>query len=194
MRLQEQQDTLFWDGKGGGYFATRAEASHILVRMKDNYDGAEPSANSVAAMNLLRLWQVTDRTDWRDKADATFAAFAGRLGTQSTAVPQLVAALDFSLSKPRQIVIAGEPGAADTRAMLRLVHERFMPNKILLLADGGAGQQQLAQWLSVIGSVSRRDGRATAYICENYVCQLPTADLGTAARLLDGTWKPGSKE
>jgi uncharacterized protein YyaL (SSP411 family) len=193
VRLQERQDTLFWD-KSGGYFATRADASHVLVRMKDNYDGPEPSANSVAAMNLLRLCQVTDRKDWRDKAEATFATFAERLGSQGTAVPQLAAALDFSLSKPKQVIIAGEPGAADTKAMLRLVHERFIPNKVLLLADGGAAQEQLAGWLSVIGSITRRNGRATAYICEDYVCQLPTSDLGIAAQLLDGTWKPDSKQ
>jgi uncharacterized protein len=194
IRLQEQQDTLFWDAASGGYFATRAEAAHVLVRMKDNYDGPEPSANSVAAMNLLRLWQVTERKDWRNKADATFAAFGDRLGSQGTSVPQLAAALDFSLSKPRQVIVAGEPGAPDTKAMFRLVHERFIPNKILLLADGGAGQEQLARWLPVIGSVTRRSGRATAYICEDYVCQLPTSDLGTAAKILDGPRKPASKD
>lgn len=194
VRLQEQQDTLFWDNKAGGYFSTRPQASHILVRMKDDYDGAEPSPNSVAAMNLLRLWQMTDRQELRKKADATFAALADRLGPQGAAVPQLVAAFDFSLSKPKQIIIAGDPGASDTRAMLRLVHDRFIPNKILLLADGGPGQQQLAQWLPFMKSVSRKGGRATAYICENYVCQLPTADLHVTAQLLDGTWKPGSPE
>ena len=193
VRLQEQQDALFWDDRSGGYFATREGAEHVLVRMKDNYDGPEPSANSVAAMNLLRLWQVTDREAWRNKADATFAAFADRLGSQGTAVPQLGAALDFSLSKPKQVVIAGEPGAADTKAMLRLVHSRFIPHKVLLLADGAGGQEQLARLLSVIGSITRRDGKATAYICEDYVCQLPTTDLGTAAQLLDGTWNPDSK-
>lgn len=135
---------------------------------------------------------MTDRRDWRAKADATFAALADRLQKQGEAVPQLVAALDFSLSKPKQIIVAGEPGAADTRAMLRLVHDRFIPNKILLLADGGLAQQQLARWLPFVEGVSRKNGRAAAYICENYVCQLPTADLRVAAQLLDGTWKPGS--
>lgn len=79
--------------------------------------------------------------------------------------------------KPKQIVIAGEPDAPDTRAMLRLVHDRFIPNKILLLADGGPAQQQLAQDLPFLKGVSRKDGRATAYICENYVCRLPTSAL-----------------
>jgi uncharacterized protein YyaL (SSP411 family) len=193
-RLQAQQDTLFWDAKAGGYFATRAEASHVLVRMKDDYDGAEPSPNSVAAMNLLRLWQMTDREDLRKKADATFLALADTLGLKGAAVPQLSAALDFSLSKPKQIVIAGEPGAPDTHAMLRLVHDRFIPNKILLLADGAGAQRQLAEWLPFVEGVRRKNGRATAYICENYVCQLPTADLTIAAQLLDGTWKPASTQ
>lgn len=137
---------------------------------------------------------MTDRQELRKKADATFAAFADRLGPQGAAVPQLVAALDFSLSKPKQIVIAGQAGAPDTRAMLRLVHDRFIPNKILLLADGGPAQQQLAEHLPFLKGVSRKDRRATAYICENYVCQLPTADLGVAAQLLDGTWKPRASQ
>ena len=192
VRLQERQDDLFWDAKGGGYFATRAEAPDILFRMKDDYDGAEPSANSVAVMNLLRLWQMTGGQQWRDKADSTFAVFADRLAQQGAAVPQLVAAFDFSLSKPKQIIIAGEPGAADTRAMLEIVHRRFIPNKILLLADGGPAQAQLARWLPFMEGVSRQGGRATAYICEDYVCQLPTADPQVAARLLDGTWAAGA--
>ena len=162
----------------------------MLVRMKDDYDGPEPSANSVAALNLLRLWQITNRTGWRDKADATFGAFSDRLRSQGTAVPQLAAALEFSLSKPKQIIIAGEPGAADTKAILRLVFDRFIPNKVLLLADGGAAQRQLAGWQPAIESITRRNGRATAYICEDYVCRLPTSDPGIAAQLLDGTWKP----
>jgi uncharacterized protein len=187
IRLQEQQDRLFRDARAGGYFSTRAEAENILVRMKDDYDGAEPSPNSVAAMNLLRLSQMTDRKEWRDEAEATFAALAARLTQSGAPVPQLAVALDFSLSKPKQIVVAGAPGAPDTRALLRLVHDRFIPNKILLLADGGAGQKEIARWLPVVADMSRRDGRATIYICENYLCRLPTADLATAGRLLDAT-------
>jgi len=102
------------------------------------------------------------------------------------AVPQLVAALDFNLSKPKQIIIAGKPDSEDTRALLRLVHDRFIPNKVLLLADGGQGQAQLAQWLSIVKFVKQTEGRATAYICENYVCKLPTPDPVVVARLLDG--------
>ena len=155
------------------------------MQTREDYDGAEPSPNSVAAMNLLRLSQVTDRQVWREKADKTFGVFARLLQTQPEALPQLVAALDFRLSKPKQIVIAGQPNAPDTRVLLRLVHGRFIPNKVLLLADGAQGQKQLAQWLPFLESVTRKQGRATAYICENYVCRLPTADPEVVARLLD---------
>lgn len=154
--------------------------------MRDDYDGAEPAANSVAALNLLRLWQMTDRKPWREKAERTLAAFSRPLQAAPESLPQLVAAMDFSLSTPKQIVIAGAPKAADTRTLLRLVHERFIPNKILLLADGAAGQKLLAQWLPFIAYVHQKDGRATAYICENYVCKLPTSDPQVVAHLLEG--------
>ncbi|MBI2818372.1 MAG: thioredoxin domain-containing protein [Acidobacteria bacterium] len=185
-RLQEKQDALFWDGDQGGYFSTNGEDPAILLRMKDDYDGAEPSANSLAAMNLLRLWQMTDRKEWKDKADRTLSAFSSRLQQAPTALPQLVAALDYSLSKPKQIIIAGKPDAADTRAMLRLVHDRYIPVKFLMLADGGAAQRQIAQWLPFVEYIQPKAGKATAYICENYVCNLPTSDLRVAAQLLDG--------
>ena len=185
IRLQETQDRLFWDSQAGGYFDTGGNDSTLLVRMRDDYDGAEPAANSVAAMNLLRLGQITDRKAWQEKAAKTFGAFAGRLGNSPQTMPQMVAALDFNLSKPKQIVIAGKPGAPDTRALLRLVHERFIPNKILLLADGGAGQRQIAEWLPFVKFMQPSGGRATAYICENYVCKLPSADPRVVARLLD---------
>jgi len=185
IRLQEKQDELFWDPKSGGYFTTSGADPAILMRTREDYDGAEPSPNSVAAMNLLRLWQMTDRKEWREKAERTLAVFADRLEKFPEALPQMVAALDFHLSKPKQIIIAGQPDAPCTRVLLRLVHERYIPNKILLLADGGQGQGQLAQWLPFIESVSRKQGKATAYICENYVCKLPTTDPLVVARLLD---------
>jgi uncharacterized protein len=186
VRLQAVQDELFWDVMDGGYFSTRAGAPHVLARAKVEYDGAEPSGNSVSAMNLLRLWQLTDAMSWRDKADATFRALSVRFARSGAALPQLAAALDYSSSKPRQIVIAGNPGAADTHALLRLVHGRFIPHKILLVADGGAGQAQLMSLVPFVKGMDRRGGRATIYVCENYTCRLPTNDLAVAARLLDG--------
>jgi uncharacterized protein YyaL (SSP411 family) len=136
-------------------------------------------------MNLLRLAQFTDRAEWRDKAQKTLSVFAARLQSTPEAVPALASALDFRLAQTKQILIAGDPTSPDTRELLRQVNTRFLPNKILLLADGGAGQQQLAHWLPFVAGAHRMKDRATAYVCENYVCKLPTSDPQMMARLLD---------
>jgi uncharacterized protein YyaL (SSP411 family) len=183
--LQEKQDQLFGDAKDGGYFDAGASDPSLLSRTRDSYDGAEPSPNSTAAMNLLRLAQFTDRAEWRDKAQKTLSAFAARLQATPEAVPALASALDFRLAQTKQVLIAGDPVSGDTRELLRQVNTRFLPNKILLLADGGAGQQQLARWLPFVAGAHRMKDRATAYVCENYVCKLPTADPQVLARLLE---------
>jgi uncharacterized protein len=185
VRLQEKQDELFWDAKHGGYFSTSGKDPSILMQMREDYDGAEPSPNSIAVGNLLRLAQITGREPLRERAEQILRVFSLRLARGPETLPQMAAALDYSLSKPKQIVIAGAPGAPDTAAMLRLVHERFLPNKIVLLADGADGQKRLSQWLPFVEPMSRKDGRATAYVCENFTCQAPTPDPAVAAKLLD---------
>jgi uncharacterized protein len=185
VELQKKQDELFWDNQHAAYFASTGNDSSVLFRIRDEYDAAEPSANSVSGMNLVRLWQMTGRAEWKDKADKTFAAFSNLAQSSPEILPQLMAALDFSLSKPKQIIIAGRANAPDTRALLRLVHQRYIPNKFLILADGGPGQRQIATWLRFVDSIRPKDGKATAYICENYVCKLPTNDPLVVARLLD---------
>jgi uncharacterized protein YyaL (SSP411 family) len=183
--LQEKQDQLFGDAKDGGYFDAGTSDPSVLSRTRESYDGAEPSPNSTAAMNLLRLAQFTDRAEWRDKAYKTLSAFTARLQSNPEAVPALASALDFRLAQTKQILIAGDPTSPDTRELLRQVNTRFLPNKILLLADGGAGQQQLTVWLPFVAGARRMKDRATAYVCENYVCKLPTADPQVMARLLE---------
>ena len=184
MALQVTQDQLFEDKKGGGYFTTAAGDTNLLVRMKEDYDGAEPTANSVTALNLLRLAQITDNDAWRRSAEAVFGAFADRLQREPGSLPQMLAALDFQLSRPKQIVIAGKPDAEDTRTLVRAVHEIYLPNKILLLADGAEGQKVLGSRLEFIREVQPLGGKATAFVCENYTCQLPTTDLNTLRKQL----------
>ena len=186
LRLQAQQDRWFWDDREGGYFSTRADAADLLTRVKEEYDGAGPSANSVSTMNLLRLWQLTGQQRWRDRADATFRALSPRVARSGLALPQLLAALEFSRSHPTQIVIAGDRDAPDTRALLKVVHDRFIPNRILVLVEEGRQQELVAAQVPFVSGMGRRSGRATIYICENSVCRLPTADPAVAARLLDG--------
>jgi len=182
--LQETQDRLFWDAKGGGYFQTPPGDKSILVRMRDAYDGAEPSANSIAAMNLLRLAEMANRPAWLEKADQAFQAFSPQIERAPETLPQMMAAVDFALSKPRQVVIAGNRTRQDTQALLNVVNQRYLPNKVLFVVDDASGQQ-LAGWLPFIQGMHPIDGKATAYVCENYTCKLPTSDPERVAALLD---------
>jgi len=93
-------------------------------------------------------------------------------------MPQMLVALDLSLSTPRQVVIAGEPDSADTRALIAEVHRHFVPNKILLLADGGEGQRYLEEKLEALRGMKPIDGKSAAYICENFTCKAPVTEPG----------------
>jgi len=177
IELTETQNRLFWDMNNGGFFFDAGIDSSVLIHSKTDYDSAEPSGNSIAVMNLLRLSQMTDNQEWRQMAEKTLRFFAGRLEQAPSAMPQMLVAFDFYLDKPKQIIIAGKPDADDTKAMLRAVHERFIPNKIILFADGGEEQKRLAKYLPFVQSIALKDNKATAYLCENYVCKLPTNDV-----------------
>ncbi len=184
IKLQEKQDQLFWDDNSGGYFQTPPTDPSILVRMRDAYDGAEPSANSVAAMNLLRLAEMANRPAWRDKAHKLFLAFSRQIEQAPETVPQMMAAVDFALSKPLQVVIAGNPALPETRALLDVVNRRYFPNKVLFVVDG-PDHKQLGGWLPFIEGMRPIGGKPTAYVCENYSCRLPTTDPSRVAELLD---------
>ncbi|MEI7948549.1 MAG: thioredoxin domain-containing protein, partial [bacterium] len=180
--LQTRQDELFWDTKADGYFTTSGKDASILLRSKEAYDGAEPAANSVAALNLMRLSSMLGHADWRERARMTLRAFGGQLMQDPSGMPQMVVALIWLHAKPRQIVIAGKPDAPDTQAMLREAKRLFVPGKIVLLADGGAGQVFLASHVEFMKDLVPVDGKATAYMCEDFVCRLPTHDIAALVR------------
>ncbi len=182
--LQQKQDELFADAAHGGYFSVGTKDPHILIRMKEDYDGAEPSPNSVSAMNLLRLAQFTGDQKLHEAALKTIGAFADQLTNTPTALPQMLCALEASRAKPRQIVIAGPPAGNEAKELLREVHARFIPNKLLLAADGGPGQAWLGERLEFLRTVKPIEGRATAFVCEDFVCQLPTSDPKKVRELL----------
>jgi len=184
LALQEKQDELFWDDSAGGYFSTSGKDETILLRMKESYDGAEPSPNSVSLLNLSRLAAMTDADGLRNKAERTLSAFGNDLKDAPHAMPQMIAGSDFYQDKPVQIVIAGKPCAKDTVAMLKEVHSRFIPNKVVILADGGEGQRALAEHLDFVKSVSMLNGKATAYVCEDYVCKTPVTDVTTLGEII----------
>ncbi len=175
--LTESQNKIFFDSKDGVFFDTSGEDRSLLFRTREDYDGAEPSGNSVAARNLLRLAEMTNKPAWRHKAEQILEFFGTRLRRHPQAMPELLAALDFYLQKPLQIIIAGPREREDTRAMRRELHREFIPNKIVLLVDGADSQQFLGRSLPFIRELKRLEGKATVYVCQDYACQLPTNDM-----------------
>ena len=184
VQLQETQDRLFFDEKNGGYFSTSGKDASVFLRMKDDNDGAEPAASSVAALNLLRLSQVGDDPQLTERARKTIDAFAATLSHFPSAMPQMLVALDFSLSKPRQIVIAGKKDAPETKALLKEVHRHFLPKTILLLADGSDGQKYLGEKNEAIRTMSTVEKKSAAYVCENFTCKAPVTDSNKLAELV----------
>jgi uncharacterized protein len=184
IEFQEIQDRLFLDEVGGGYFSGTGQDASILLRMKENNDSAEPAASSVAALNLLRLAQIRDEKRCCERAEKTIAAFSPQISHFPSAMPQMLVALDLILSQPRQIVIAGKGDSKDTRALVAEVHRHFLPNKILLLADGGAGQRYLEEKLEALRGMKPVGGKAAAYVCENFTCQAPVTDPKKLGELL----------
>ncbi|MBA2243137.1 MAG: thioredoxin domain-containing protein [Chthoniobacterales bacterium] len=182
--LQETQDGLFYDAENGGYFSGSGLDPSILLRMKEDNDGAEPAASSVSALNLLRLAQIRGNGDFRQRAEETMAAFGGTLTRIPSAMPQMLVALDFSASKPRQIVIAGPRDSAATRALLREVHAHFAPVKVSLLADGAEGSAFLEEKLEALRGMKPMNGKSVAYVCENFACQAPVSDAASLGKLL----------
>jgi uncharacterized protein len=184
IELQEAQDRIFFDKKNGGYFSTSGEDKSVLLRMKEDNDGAEPSSNSISALNLLRLAQLRGETEYRDRAGKTIRAFGGILERAPTALPQMLVALDYSLGKPRQIVIAGEARSAATRKLLDEVRRHYLPKTTLLLADQGGGQRYLGEKLEAVREMKMVNGQAAAYVCENFTCQSPITDVRDLRKFL----------
>ncbi len=181
--ITKKMRDLFED-PGGGFFTTAAGDESLVLRMKDDYDGAEPSGNSIALMNLLRLAALTGGDEFHAAAERTMAALAARIATQPIAVPQMLAALDYSLAPHKQVVLAGDAGSDPMRAFLRALRSRFQPHTAVAAVYNGAGRAQLEQLIPAIAPLKELDGRATAYVCENYACQLPTHDVEKFDELL----------
>jgi len=184
IELQETQDRLFFDDAAGGYFSGAGNDPSILLRLKEDNDSAEPAASSIAALNLLRLAQIRNDQQFYERAEKTIDAFTPQIGHFPSAMPQMLVALDLSLSTPRQIVIASARDKADTQELVAEVHRHFVPNKVLLLADGAEGQKFLEEKLKALRGMKPIGGQAAGYVCENFTCKAPVTDPAALAKLL----------
>ncbi len=181
-RWTEDMIRLFWDGQAGGFFFTATDAERLLFREKEIYDGALPSGNSIAALDLLRMGRLTLNRDWEKKAEQLFKAFSQQLASST----QSLIGLDFALGPTREIVITGEEGDPQTISMLRSLYDRFIPNKVVIFRPrSAAAAKAIIALAPFIEYQELLDDQTTAYICENYHCEFPTNDIKKFKELLD---------
>ena len=181
--LTDASIDVFWDPNDGEFFNNSGKDSSVLVRLKEGYDGAEPAPGSVAASNMARLSQLApDR--YRARLDRLQAIAAGRISKNPTIQPRMLAAMLQDRFKPVQILIAGDRSSLDTKLLLKTILEEAPPHRLIFLADRGPAHTKLATNLDILASIKPLEGKATAYICENYVCKLPTSDQAQVSRQL----------
>jgi hypothetical protein len=173
--LAEAMIAKFHDAENGGFWQSAGGAKDLILRVKDDYDGAEPSGNSVATLALLKLAAITGREDFKKPAEATLRLFAHRLQNFPQAMPFMLHALDFQLEEPRRVVIAGDPHDAKARELLHAAHSVYQPNKVVLGSAGAV--EEFARTLPA------KNGPGV-YLCTGNSCQPPTQDAAKVRELL----------
>jgi len=163
--LSEAMLEKFYDSENGGFWQSASDAKDLILRVKEDYDGAQPSGNSVAIMALLKLGRITERNDFIEAAEKSLRSFATRLQQLPQAVPYLLQALDFSLEEPRRAVIAGDPRSAQAGELLHAVHSVYQPNKVVL---GNAGAVE-----PFAKTLPAKNG-PMVFLCTGTSCQPPT--------------------
>jgi uncharacterized protein YyaL (SSP411 family) len=180
LMLQRRQDELFADPVEGGWFSTTGRDESVLLRLKEDYDGAEPSATSVSALNLLTLSHLTNDAGFEHSIERALGMFASRIEQGARTVPMMMAALSAYHAGISQIVVAGDPAAPATRALNNVVSRRYLPFAITipLVPEHAAPLARLLPWTD---AMARRVETPAAYVCRNFACEMPVTspdDLG----------------
>jgi uncharacterized protein YyaL (SSP411 family) len=173
--LQRRMNDLFWDDLHGGWFNTTGKDPTVLLRLKEDYDGAEPAASSVGVLNLLTLVHLFGDEDSRARIEKTLKMFGPRLGQLARAVPMMLAALSTYHAGLTQIVIVG--GREEREPMLREVASHYLPFSIVIPIEPGERQAALAGSMPFVASMAARHGHSTAYLCRDFTCAAPATDV-----------------
>ena len=184
IRLQSTQEVEFGDPEGAGYFRASSKERRLIVRAKSFEDGAFPAGTSMTLLNLMRLAGFTGDPEFATRAAGLARAYGRLVERAPSAYGLFLAGLDFALGPAFEIVVVGEPGASDTRRLLRIVDGHYLPNKVVMLRPPGE-TPALAAIAPFVADQHQRDERATAYVCRDHRCSFPTTDPGRLARLLE---------
>jgi hypothetical protein len=183
VKLAEDMIEHFWDRKHSGFYFTPDYGEELLIREKIIYDGAVPSGNSIAMMDLLILGKITGNSEFEEKAWQISRAFSNKVKEYPSAYTFMLSALDFALGPSYEVVVAGKPEAEDVIKMLKALEGEFIPNKVIIFRpdDESAEICKIAEFTKNQKSI---DGKATAYVCINYTCEQPTTDIDKMMKFL----------
>lgn len=187
--LTEAQTSLFFDSRDGGWFSTTGNDASVLLRLKEDYDGAEPAAASVTVRNLLTLSHVTGDASLRDRAAMTLERYGAGLGRIARVMPMMLANVVFWLSPSAQVVIVGDADDEDRRALERAVAKAYAPTMVQMPVSA-VGAEALGAILPWVGAMKPVGGRAAAYVCQDFTCRAPVADPAELAGLVADSSAP----
>jgi len=178
---------LFWDQEDGGFYFTAEHHTDLIARTKPTYDGAEPSGNAMAAIALLRLAKLTDTPDYHDKARRIFENNHVVMGRAPRNFLAMLCAVGSFLQPHKEIAIVGVPGSAEVEGLLRALHARFIPNRIIALldtSDGVAARARAA--IPLLKGKELVSGKAAAYVCKDFTCSRPATTPDEFIEALEG--------
>ncbi len=172
----------FWDEKDGGFFYTGTSHEPLISRTKPAFDGSVPSGNAMATQLLLRLFHITGNDDYRKRAEKVLRCYYDAMESQPFGFAHMLCALDFYLNKPKEVVLVGKISDPETRALVKEIHQLYLPNKVLQLVDPN---QSLDQISPLLQGKSQIDGKSTAYVCYDFTCSVPVTSWTELKPLLE---------
>ncbi len=177
LELNEILIKHFWDDKDGGFYFTPDDGEKLPLRQKELYDGAIPSGNSIEMFNLLRLARLTSNPELEEKASQTGRIYSKDIELSPSAFTQMMAAVSFGIGPSYEVVIVGDTEAADTKAMFKALRTEFVPNKVVLFIPTDKDPSAIFEMAPFTSRMTSIEGKATAYVCQNFSCQQPTTDI-----------------
>jgi hypothetical protein len=182
--LTSIQTSLFFDERDGGWFSTTGDDPSVLLRLKEDYDGAEPAAASVTVRNLIALSHLAGDDALAARARRTLERYGSQIGRVARIMPLMLANVALTHGRSTEIVIVGSAGQPDTLALESVVARTYLPWAVAMTLDAGADPQALAARAPWLAAMRPADGRATAYVCDNFACREPVTDPAALGRVL----------
>ncbi len=189
LKLHEIQFEDFWDNNIGGFYFTATNSEELLTKQKEIYDGAIPSGNSIAMLNLLRLSYITGNTELEQRADTLIRVFSEKIKSNPLAYTQFLVAIDFIIGPSYSLVIAGNTDNNDTNELINNIKNEYLPNKVFMLRNTEKETPDIDEFSNFVEFFYNLDDKATAYVCINKTCKPPTHDINQTIEFLKPNWK-----